>query len=339
MSSFGRELNSATDVNVNLSSAQTINILVNNTPPGPGIKNPVLPHGGKPAPLLGPTSTETVYGRCPAVNPGSCVTSSRYNPAYYRILRIASNVNSNYNALAFQLNKRYNNGFSLLSNFTWAHGLDYNPYIGTGIPGPTVLDPNNIRKDYGNSSLDVRRRFVGAVVYQPPTHLHGWKDAAAGGWRFAPIVQAQSGIPYTPFVSGYPGESVSGVRSPNGAGGTSGRIDAIRRNQYTRPKTTVVDMRVSKNFYLNTHNPVFEHVRVELLGEVFNVANHQNITGIQNTAYNLSSVSATTAQYGQYPSGYIDTLTLQPNFGTYNNSNSNYTYSPRQVQLAARLHF
>ena len=35
----------------------------------------------------------------------------------------------------------------------------------------------------------------------------------------------------------------------------------------------------------------------------------------------------------------VDTLTLQPNFGTYNNSNSNYTYTPRQVQLAVRLHF
>ncbi len=315
MASFGRELDSANDINLNFASAQTINYVVNNTPQGPGIQNPVLPHGGKPAPLPGPTTPVLVY------------TGTRINTNYYRILRIASNVNSNYNALAFSINKRYKNGFSLLSNYTWSHALDGNPYIGTGIPGPTQLDPNNAYKDYGNSSLDVRNRFVMAFVYQPQTHLHGWKDALLGGWRLAPVLQVQNGLAYTPYVSGYPGESKSGVRSANGAGGTSGRIDAIRRNQYTRPKTAKADVRLGKNFYIPVNNYGLDRLRLEFFAEAFNIANHQNITGIQNTAYNLSSA------------GGVDTLTLQPNFGTYNNSNSNVTYSSRQIQLAVRLHF
>ena len=338
MSSFGRELDSASDVNVNLLNAQTINFVVNNLPQGPGIKNPVLPHGGKPAPLLGPTTSVLVYGKCPAYNPpAGCNSSARYNAGYYRVLRIASNVNSNYNALAFQVNKRYRNGFSLLSNMTWSHALDFNPYIGTGVPGPSTLDPNNQSKDYGNSSLDVRHRFVFAFTYEPVTHFNGWKDALLGGWRLAPIFQAQNGLAYTPYVSGYPGESASGVRSANGAGGTSGRIDAIRRNQYTRPKTTKADVRLGKNFYFKINRFGLEQTRLEFFAEIFNVANHQNITGIQNTAYNLSSV--TTTPSATNPSGFIDTLTLQPNFGTYTNSNSNYTYTPRQLQLAVRLHF
>jgi hypothetical protein len=324
MSSFGRELDSANDANVNLATSTNATFYINNVPPGPGIQNPVLPHGGKPAPLVGPTTQVKVY------------TSARYNNNYYRVLRIASNVNSNYNALAFQINKRYNNGFSMLSNFTWSHALDFNPYIGTGIPGPSQLDPNDQSKDYGNSSLDVRRRFVLAFVYQPQTHFHGYKDALIGGWRIAPILQVQSGLPYTPFVSGYPLESASGVRSANGAGGTSGRIDAIRRNQYTRPKTDVADVRLGKNFYFNVNKYGIERPRLEFFAEIFNVTNHQNITGIQNTAYNLASGNMA----GVTPaSGTYDILTLQPNFGTYNNSNSNYTYSPRQVQLAVRLHF
>ena len=54
MSSFGRELDSASDVNVNLQNAQPIAFQVNNTNGiGPGIKNPVLPHGGKPAVAAG----------------------------------------------------------------------------------------------------------------------------------------------------------------------------------------------------------------------------------------------------------------------------------------------
>ncbi|HZL26473.1 MAG TPA: TonB-dependent receptor [Acidobacteriaceae bacterium] len=330
MSSFGRELDSANDVNLNLAtSIPNATYYVNNTPQGPGIRNPVLPHGGKPAPLPGVPTQLRVY------------SGTRNNASYYRILRIASNVNSNYNALAFQINKRYRNGFSLLSNFTWAHALDFNPYIGTGIPGPSQLDPNDQSKDYGNSSLDVRRRFVAAFTYQPQTHFHGYKDALFGGWRLAPIVQIQSGLPYTPYINGYPLESASGVRSANGAGGTSGRIDAIRRNQYTRPKSDKADVRLGKNFYFNVNKYGIDRPRLEFFAEVFNVANHQNITGIQNTAYNLSGqvvAGVTPAQDAAHPNGF-DTLTLQPNFGTYNNSNSNYTYTPRQLQVAVRLHF
>jgi hypothetical protein len=332
MGSFARELDSATDVNVNYASSQNVNMVINNTPQGPGIKNPVLPHGGKPAPLTGATTPVLVY------TAGSSSATGRTDFAeYYRIPRISSNINSSYSALAFQINKRYRNGFSLLSNYTWSHALDYNPYIGTGIPGPSSLDPNNLRKDYGNSTLDVRNRFVFALVYQPVTRLHGWKDQLLGGWRVSPIVQVQNGLAYTPFVSGYPGESTSGVRSANGTGNTSGRIDALRRNQYTRPKTSKADVRLSKNFYFNVNHFTMDRLRLEFLAEVFNVANHQNITGIQNTAYNLTS--ATTTDTKDYPDGIIDTLTLQPNFGTYNNSNSNYTYTPRQLQLALRLHF
>ncbi len=325
MGSFGRELDSASDVNLNLATSQIIPFFVNNTVGiSPGITNPVLPHGGKPAPLMGPTTNVRVY------------TGSRFDSRYYRILRIASNVNSKYNALAAQVTKRYRNGFSLLANYTWAHSLDYNPYIGTGIPGPSQLDPNDMSKDYGNSSLDVRDRFVFAITYQPATHFHGFKDQVLGGWRIAPLIQAQTGLPYTPYVSGYPHESASGVRSANGTGGTSGRIDAIRRNQYYRPNTVKADIRLGKNFYLPVTHYGLDRLRLEFFAEAFNILNKQNITGIQNTAYNLSYGSINGITPGATSQ---DVLTLQPNFGTYNNSNSNFTYTPRQLQLAVRLHF
>jgi hypothetical protein len=339
MGSFGRELDSANDVNLNLAYSKETTYYVNNTVGiSPGVMNPVLPHGGKPAPLpQGPVQVKT-YGT--DANGDRLGTSgqpaSRIDPFYYRILRIASNVNSKYNALAFQLNKKYSNGFSVLSNYTWAHSLDYNPYIGTGIPGPSQLDPNDQSKDYGNSSLDVRNRFVFAFVYQPPTHFHGWENQVVGGWRLAPIIQAQSGLPYTPFVNGEPEESVSGVRSANGAGGTSGRIDPIRRNQFYGPVTVKADVRLGKNFYFNVNHYGLNRLRLEFFAEAFNLMNHQNITGIQNTAYNLAFGSVTPITPGTTSQ---DVLTLQPNFGTYTNSNSNYTYSPRQIQLAARLHF
>jgi len=58
--------------------------------------------------------------------------------------------------------------------------------------------------------------------------------------------------------------------------------------------------------------------------------NHQNITGLNTEAYTLADVT------GNSP---VQTLTPYSGFGTYTSSDSNYTYSPRQLQISARLHF
>ncbi len=58
------------------------------------------------------------------------------------MLEFKSNVNSSYNALVVQLNHRYSNNLSFLSNFTWSHALDYNPYLSTGYGSASeILDP------------------------------------------------------------------------------------------------------------------------------------------------------------------------------------------------------
>jgi len=311
-----------------------------------------LPHGGKKLPLAeGDTFTTKVF-----LQPVGTSKSTRPNVAYGEILKVSSNVNSSYNALAVQINHRYEKGFSLMANYTWAHALDDNPYMSTVVPSYNALDPTNLQQEHGNSSLDVRQRFVFAAVYQPQTHFHGIKDYLLGGWRFAPIVQLQTGLPYTPYVSGsvaaWSSSNPGGLTVPigtngctalavtatgsgvcavnpaygglNGSGSSAYRLPAVERNTYNRPKTAVYDMRVGKNFYVNA--PHFERVRLELFAEMFNVMNHQNITGVENDAYSLSSTTGTT-------------LTPYTTFGQYTNSNSNYTYSPRQMQIAVRLHF
>jgi hypothetical protein len=257
---------------------------------------------------------------------------------------VRSDVNSNYNALAVQLDHRFERGFSLLANYTWSHALDENPYESTVVPTYNIYDPTNRRLEYGNSATNVPNRGVVAVVYQPQTTFHGYKDYLLGGWRIAPLVQLQNGLPYTPYVSG----SVSGLTVPagvdgctpkagastctatpaykglNGSGSSANRLPILERNNYQNPSTSVVDLRLGKNFYI--HAPHFEASRLEFLAEMFNVLNHQNITAVQNDAYTLSGTTLTP---------YNGTNT----FGAYTNSNSNYTYSPRQVQIAARFHF
>jgi hypothetical protein len=358
MGSFGRELPSAIDTNfspnatydytftitpstvASSSTSYAINAAAapsySNYPQPPQSGYIAQPHGGKNVPFaVGQTFTTAVFLQPLSLGPGQY---TRPNPAYGQILDVKSNVNSSYNALAVQINHRYQSGFSLMANYTWAHALDDNPYLSTVVPSYTALDPTDLKLEHGNSSLDVRHRFVFAAVYQPQTHFHGIEDKLLGGWRIAPIVQMQSGLPYTPYISG----SVSGLTVPNGidgctavagcsvspaykglngSGSSADRLPWIGRNTYNRPKTVVVDARLGKNFYFNAWH--FENTRLELFAEVFNVMNHQNITDITDEAYTLSGTS----------------LTPNSGFGQYTNSNSNYTYSPRQIQIAARFHF
>jgi len=353
MMSLGRELPTAIDTNYNLAS--TISESYTVTPPavaGPSTSYPIsayseaaskysnypqppqtgsyitLPHGGKAAPAY-PAGYKAKFFLGTGVRP---------NPAYYEILDVKSSVNSSYNALALQLDHRYQNGLSMLANYTFSHALDGNPYESTVVPSYSALDPTNPQADYGNSNTDVRQRFVAAIVYQPQTHFHGIMEQVLGGWRIAPLLQMQTGVPFTPSVSssafynviGATGASVSlAGTGVNGDGSSANRPPWIDRNTYNYPKTAVLDFRLGKNFLINSV-PHFERLRFEVFAEVFNVMNHQNITGVTTEAYTLTDSGT---------AGDIPTLTPYNAFGQYTNSNSNFTYSDRQIQIAGRLHF
>jgi hypothetical protein len=63
-----------------------------------------------------------------------------------------------------------------------------------------------------------------------------------------------------------------------------------------------------------------------VFGEAFNLANHQNVTGVNSTGYAISGTGT-------------GTLTYQANFGTTSSANTNYAYGPRVVQLGGRVTF
>ena len=81
------------------------------------------------------------------------------------------------------------------------------------------------------------------------------------------------------------------------------------------------DLRLSKKVRFN------ERFAAEVLGEAFNIFNHQNVTGVNNTGY---FVGGTTN---------APTLTFNSNFGKVTNSNSNFAYSSRQIQIGFRFLF
>jgi hypothetical protein len=337
MGSLGRELAAAEDQNVSPATSTATFEVLDNTNPSSGAPL-ALPHGGKPLPLL-PDSLHT-YKK---------YTAKGAFPSYFHVLDFKSDVNSNYNALSVQVNHRYSNNFSLLSNFTWAHALDYNPYLSTGFGSASnMLDPLNRRGEYANSVLNVNKRFVGAATYRVNiSGLHGWRQNLYNGWGIAPIVQLQTGLPYSAGTT----NSVSGGAYGGiiGVGGTA-RIPDIDRDAFTMPKTAVVDLRIGKSFYIPIGG---ERYRFEVFGEAFNLFNHQNITSVVTNAYCIASSPPLTpgtlgsscpvvqAAPPPAPAGanVTEYLVGNPSFGTYLNSNSNTLLTPRQLQISGRLYF
>ena len=266
-------------------------------------------------------------------------TGARPTAAFGAMTDVVSNVISNYQALALQVNHRMSHNVQFTANYTWAHALDNGMNGQTFTATNSVYNPFNLSSEYGNSIYNVPNRFVMNAVMDSPWKFQGWAKYLLNDWSFAPVYQIQNGLPYSALVSG----NVPNAFSPtaggiNGSGGTN-RLD-IGRNTFREPATWITDIRVSKRF------AVREKYTLELLGDFFNLANKQNVTGVNTTSYSVATGTVLT------PSGPVtcsaaapclnfntDSTSFNPLFGSVTNTNSNFVYSPRQVQIGAKIKF
>lgn len=279
--------------------------------------------------------------------------TSRLNKSYGTITDIFSGINSNYNALAVQLEKRMSRHVQLSANYTWSHALDYGVNNTTGAGSSVFIDPLNPRKYgmYGDSLTNVPNRFTFNAIIQAPWEHKGWMKYAVDGWQAAPVVQIQNGLGNTISIGGsniYPTEyaGTTAIASLNGgmlgAGGTY-QIPGTERNGYRQPNTYVVDLRLSKQF------AVYENYKVEFSADGFNLFNHRNVTGVSSTAaYTITNpatpVAGTPATTITNPTltpntSAVSTLTNSSLFNVPSTANSNYVYGVRQIQLGLRLTF
>jgi hypothetical protein len=203
-----------------------------------------------------------------------------------------------------------------------------------------LYDPTNLQAEYGNSNQNVPNRFVMYGIYTTPLAVHGLLGYLVNDYEIAPTYQVQNGLPYNATLTGSAtnlvsdsGATVTGLGNTlNGSNGAN-RIGSFARNNLRYPRTQTLDLRLSKRFDL-----LHERLHLELLGETFNLANHQNVDAVQQNAYAITAPAATattkenTLVFNQ--SGGV------PVYNTVTNSNSNgFVYSPRQIQLGARVQF
>jgi hypothetical protein len=303
LASFGRNLPDFVDTNI---APSTTTIKYN------------VASGG---PISAPTYTTVLF------------KGLRPNPNFGALTNIFSGVRSNYNAVTVQLNRRMSHNVQFGANYTWSHALDNGQNESTFTDTNDLLNPFDIKAENGNSNFNVPNRFVLNAILTSPWGASGWKKYVVGGWELAPIYQVQNGLPYSLVTSGTAPGAITGGGGINGSNGRKG-IDIVGRNTFTQPRTQVVDLRISKKI------PITERFKLELLGEGFNLFNHVNVTGINNTGYSVKTSGTIANANGTITcSAASPCLSYITSFGTPFAVNSNFAYSTRQVQIGARLFF
>jgi len=252
--------------------------------------------------------------------------------------------NSNYNGLWLSANRRLARGLTFSASYTFSKSIDNNS---VGSSNPQIQNFYNIADERARSDFDARHRFVLSGVYQLPFHANrAFSKRIVEGWTVSPIVNLQSGNPFSPIValtrSVTPGVSPTPGLIYN-SGGLEGfdRPDYVfgqplyvthpspaqwvnpaafvrhnlgfgnaGRNTLTAPGLQDVDVALSKD------TRVKERVSLQFRAEAFNLLNHPNFGQPVN--------SLTASTFGQI----IQTRTARGDLG-----------SSRQLQLGLKLIF
>lgn len=308
LTSQGRELPNFIDTNIDNATIGQLNYTID-IPGSPLGKKSPLPQGA--------TYTTPLY------------TSIRPNHLYGNITELLSNVNSNYNAGVLAIEHRTSHGVSFGANYTLAHALDYNQNAFLYKSPTNILEPNNMKLEYGNSNNDVRQRLVVHGTFWTTWQKRGWLGYAVNDWGIAPVIAWQTGLPYTLGVGGSaPGGAFFGI---NGEGGPS-RLNILQRNSYRFPSTQTTSLRITRRV------PVKGNAYLELMAETYNITNTQNVTAVDTLGYNACSTPLTQGCPADSTSAH-PYLEFNPTYGVTTNANSNSIYTPREIQLAARLKF
>lgn len=112
-----------------------------------------------------------------------------------------NSLNSNYNSLTVKAEKRYTQGLTFLSSFTWAHNIDYgNEALNEDQAGGRA-EPYNVGLNRASSALDRRLAYTVSFLYELPFGLNrrflrsGPASWVLGGWQVGGILSLLSGVP------------------------------------------------------------------------------------------------------------------------------------------------
>jgi hypothetical protein len=205
--------------------------------------------------------------------------------------------NSNYNGLWLSAERRLAKGLTFTASYTFSKSIDNNS---VGSSNPQIQNFYDIAAERGLSDFDARHRFVLSGIYLLPLRWdrNGLTRRLASGWSIAPIVNLQSGNPFSPIIPTADPNSLETfdrpdvvlgqpllVPNPNPAQWLNraafslpprGVFGNAGRNILTAPGLEDIDAAISK-----TTN-ITERTSLQFRAEAFNLFNHPNFTQPSN---------------------------------------------------------
>ncbi|MBS1854618.1 MAG: TonB-dependent receptor [Acidobacteria bacterium] len=230
--------------------------------------------------------------------------------AYSSITSSDQGLNSNYNGLVISLQHRFNQSFTLLTNYTWSHCLSYSDFSGE-LAGSAYSDPYNRGLDYGNCGFDLRHNWNTSLVAITPARGNGLAARLLGNWQFSPILTVHSGLPMNVTTgkdiaqtglnndrpnqvnaqayaaTGNPVDYLDRAAFANQLPGTYG---SLGRNVLIAPGLVNFDLALSRLFHYR------ERWQLEARAEAFNAINHTNFNGPTTNLSNSKFGVITSAQ-------------------------------------------
>jgi hypothetical protein len=237
-----------------------------------------------------------------------------------------SDGNSSYNALTFNLTKRFSKGFELLSSYTYSHSIDDS----TDLQSP--LEPQDSRFpkfERANSVNDQRHRWVTSAVFQSGSAKSG--DGALkhviGDFTLSPIVEFSSGRPFN-VITGEDTRLDLGASqarpsvAPSGTAGTTssfipgvvfvpanvcldnsgsafnvplvappaGCTGSLGRDRFVMPNFFQWDMRLSRRI------PLGERLKFDIIADAFNLFNRVNVAAVNQLCDPLAGATCSAGQ-------------------------------------------
>ena len=170
-------------------------ILINNALPGPGLVEP-----RRPFQHISFTNGTTI----PSNIEGTPINITSLTFPVSAIYRLENTAKSWYNAGYINLRRSYNDGFSILANYTFSKSLDTAPDFRS--PNHEAVIPqndNNLAAEKGPAGEDMRQHFVLSAVYETPAYMRSHLTRVlTESWMFSTVWRVMSGNPFTVSVFG-----------------------------------------------------------------------------------------------------------------------------------------
>jgi hypothetical protein len=271
------------------------NVQLSNTLPGPTAASTRKPYAGA---VFAPGTVFPSY-----------ITVTGNSVGAGTIATLPNEAQSNYHALYIRWERRFSNGLSYLSSFTFSKAITDAPQFqnaggATGTENSPAQNSYDLSADRGLAAFNAKFRWVNTTVYALPFgHGQRWlNDGLAsvilGGWQIAGIMSLQTGFPSTINLTGdtanigggnggilIRANPVPGVSPylPADQRGTAEyfnvnayldpppyQFGTLGRNTWVGPGLFNIDTTLSKRFHIK------ERYGFEIRAEAFNLLNNAN---------------------------------------------------------------